>query len=60
MERWAIFDWAGNQLWEQDFPSWENAWDFIRSQYFDEEDWKDIYVDLLPTEWVKNGKNRQV
>lgn len=42
---WIIQDWAGNRLFpDRTFDSFEDGWEFVRSQFPDETDWEDIYV----------------
>lgn len=42
---WCVKDWAGNRLFpDRTFPSFEEGWEFIRSQFENEEDWQDLYV----------------
>lgn len=41
---WIIQDWAGNRLfYDRTFATFEDGWEFIRSQ-FAEENWQELYV----------------
>lgn len=51
--KFAIFDWAGNRLtrWGE-FPSFEEAWDFIHGEMSDalgltDDDYPDYYVEEI-------------
>ena len=46
MTKYIIVDWAGNRIRpDKTFTSFDNAWDWIRETYPDEDDWQDLYVD---------------
>lgn len=48
MTTFAIFDWAGNRLTAHGtFEDFEDAWDYIRETWPDEDDWQDLYVESV-------------
>lgn len=45
MEKYIIQDWAGNHLFkDQSFETFEDGWNFIYSEFPDEEELEDYYV----------------
>jgi hypothetical protein len=50
MTKFKIYDWAGNQIGNETFNSFEDAWGYIYDQLTDklgltEEDYQDYYVE---------------
>ncbi len=42
---WIIQDWAGNHPFPaEEFDTFEDGWEFIRTHFPDEEDWQEFYV----------------
>ncbi len=43
--RWMIEDWAGNRVYpDRTFDTYEDAWEFIREQHPNEDDWQEFEV----------------
>jgi hypothetical protein len=43
--KFVIEDWAGNRLSAHgEFPSFEDAWEYIREHWPNEDDWQELYV----------------
>ena len=42
---WIIEDWAGNRLFpDKSFTTFEDGWEFIHTQFPNEEDWQELEV----------------
>jgi hypothetical protein len=47
-EKWIIEDWTGRRLFpDHTFPTFDDGMEFLHSQFPDQRDWDDVFVEQL-------------